>query len=71
LCIEKWLSSVLIGSLSSNSEAIVTAQTALSSNYWLSKQNGCRKSTCKQIIVETIEEIKVLTIPQKAKEAAI
>jgi hypothetical protein len=32
---------------------------------------GCRKSTCKQIIEEKIEEIKVHTIPLKAKEAAI
>jgi hypothetical protein len=38
---------------------------------WLSKQNGCRKSTCKQIIEETNEEIKAHTIPLKAKEATI
>jgi hypothetical protein len=31
--IENWLSSVLIGSISSNSEAIVAAQTALSTKY--------------------------------------
>jgi hypothetical protein len=37
----------------------------------LSKQNGCRKSTCKQIIEEKIEEIKAHTIPLKAKEATI
>jgi hypothetical protein len=49
-------SSVLIGSLSSNSKAIVTAQTALSSKLLLlSKQNRRRKSTCKQIIEEKIE----------------
>jgi hypothetical protein len=35
----------------------------------LSKQNGCRKSTCKQIITAKIEEIKAHTIPLKAKEA--
>jgi hypothetical protein len=37
----------------------------------LSKQNGCRKSTCKQIIEEKIEEIKAHTILLKAKEATI
>jgi hypothetical protein len=35
----------------------------------LSKQSGCRKYTCKQIIEEKIEEIKANTIPLKAKEA--
>jgi hypothetical protein len=37
----------------------------------LSKQSGCRKYTCKQIIEEKIEEIKAHTIPLKAKEATI
>jgi hypothetical protein len=37
----------------------------------LSKQNGCRISTCKQITEEKIEEIKAHTIPLKAKEATI
>jgi hypothetical protein len=32
---EKWPLSIPIGSLSSNSEAIVTAQTSLSSNYFM------------------------------------
>jgi hypothetical protein len=32
---------------------------------------GCRKSTCKQIIEEKIEEIKAHTISLKAKEATI
>jgi hypothetical protein len=35
----------------------------------LSKQHGCRKSTCKQIIEEKIEEIKAHIIPLKEKEA--
>jgi hypothetical protein len=37
----------------------------------LSKQNGCRKSTFKQIIEEKIEEIRAHTIPLKIKEATI
>jgi hypothetical protein len=37
----------------------------------ISKQNVFRKSTCKQIIEENIEEIKTHTIPLKAKKATI
>ena len=38
--IEKWPLSILIGSFSNKSEAIVTVQTALSSNYCFFQKNG-------------------------------
>jgi hypothetical protein len=37
----------------------------------LSKQNGSRKSTCKQTIEEKIKEMKAYTIPLKAKKAKV
>jgi hypothetical protein len=54
--VEKWLSSVLIGSLSSNSEAIVTAQTALSSNYCFQNNMAAENplASCKQIIEDRV-----------------
>ena len=67
--IEKWLSSVLSGSLSSNSEAIVTAQTALSSNYCFQNKMAAENPLANKS--PKIEGIKAHTIPLKAKEATI
>ena len=64
------ISSVLIGSLSSNSETTVTGQTALSSSYCfqnnMAAENPLANKSSKK---SRIEEIKAHIIPLKEKEA--
>jgi hypothetical protein len=62
----KWLSSVLIGSLSSNSEATVTA---LSSNYCFQNKMAAENPLANISSKKKIEEIKAHTIQSKSKRS--
>jgi NhaP-type Na+/H+ and K+/H+ antiporter len=64
----KWLSSVLIGSLSSNSEATVTA---LSSNYCFQNKMAAENPLANISSKKKLKKLKHILFNLKAKEATI